>query len=642
MALLSLQDVSIGYGGPMLLEKINLQIEKGERIGLLGRNGEGKTTLIRLINGDIIPDEGVISIPKGVSTATLPQVVPSGLDGTVSDVVAGGMKFIGELQKEYQKVSSHISEHGGDELLNRLDKIHNQFETGGGWRINQHVETVISRLKLNPAAIFENLSAGLKRRALLARALVRNPDILMLDEPTNHLDLESIKWLEEFLLRYKGTLIFVTHDRAFLQKLANRIVEIDCGNLTTWSCDYRTFLKRKDAALESEAEEKAQFSKKLAKEEAWIRKGIKARRTRNEGRVRVLLRMREERRAWRERTGSVRMQIQDAERTGKLVVEAKNITYGYDGKVYINSFSNTIIRGDRVGIIGSNGSGKSTLLGLLLGKIPLQEGTVRTGTRLNIAYFDQLREQLDEEKTVFDNISDGKEILTINGKPKHVIGYLKDFLFSPDRARSPFKTLSGGERNRLLLARLFTNPSNVLVLDEPTNDLDLETLELLEELLIEYTGTILLVSHDREFLNNVVTSILAFEGEGHIAEYAGGYDDWLSQRKPALSGKLSEERRARSEQKDIPVKKNAARNTRSRKIGFNEQRELDALPKHIEDMEQEQHTQYNLMADPKFYQKDGDEIRKTKEHLETLGKDLKKAYERWEELEDLKAVKVSR
>ncbi len=633
MALLSFRDVSIGYGGPMLLDKVNLQIEKGERVCLLGRNGEGKTTLIKLINGDVLPDEGTVSIQKGTGMAALFQEVPADMEGSVSAVVAGGLGNIGELFKEYKEVSSSLVQNGSDDLLKQFERIQHEIEAQKGWQIHQHVETVISRLKLNPDSLFENLSAGLKRRVLLSRALVRNPEILLLDEPTNHLDIESINWIEQFLQRFKGTLIFVTHDRMFLQKLATRILEIDRGKLTSWACDYGNFLKRKKAALDAETEHHVQFKKKLAIEEGWIRKGIKARRTRNEGRVRALVKMREERRAWRECQGTVKMQVQEAERTGKLVIEATNITHRYDGEAYIKDFSTTIIRGDRIGIIGPNGSGKSTLLSLLIERVPLQEGNLRTGTNLRTAFFDQLREQLDEEKTVCDNIGDGKEMLTINEKSRHVIGYLKDFLFTPDRARSPVKTLSGGERNRLLLARLFARPSNLLVLDEPTNDLDIETLELLEERLMEYTGTILLVSHDREFLNNVVTSTIVFEGNGHIAEYTGGYDDWLSQRETDFTDRSPIEKKVILKPEMLSSKKSAENNNRSRKLSFNEQRELDGLPMRIEEMEQEQQALYNVMADPSFYQKDGDEISNTKSWIEALEKELETAYQRWEELE---------
>ncbi|MBT7697191.1 MAG: ATP-binding cassette domain-containing protein, partial [Desulfobacterales bacterium] len=541
-----------------------------------------------------------------------------------------------QLLDEYQRLSKQLEKNKNIGLLQDMDRIQHKLEVEGGWQIYQQVDAVISRLNLDPEALFESLSAGLKRRVLLARALVGNPDVLLLDEPTNHLDVNTISWMEDFLLKNKGSLLFVTHDRLFLQRLATRIIEIDRGSLTSWDCDYKTYLKRKQETLDAESEYRFQFKKKLAQEEVWLRKGVKARRTRNEGRVQALLKMREEKRDWRRRVGTARMQVYEAERTGKLVVEAKKITYSYDGKKYINDFSATIIRGDRIGIIGPNGSGKSTLLGLLLGEKPLQEGLIRLGTRLETAYFDQLREQLNEEMTVQDNVADGKEMLSINGKPRHVIGYLKDFLFTPDRVRSPVKTLSGGERNRLLLAKLFTRPSNVLVLDEPTNDLDIETLELLEERLLEYTGTVLLVSHDREFLNNVVTSTFVFQDNGKIIEYAGGYDDWLSQRQSVKPEDISTKKvkNIKKPSKNDSTKSRVSRKT-SRKIGYMEKRELDALPELIEKLEEEQALIYKTMADQSFYQQGGDEINRVKGRLEALENDLSKAYERWEVLEKL-------
>mgnify|MGYP003970653397 FL=1 len=428
MALLSMNDVSLGFGGTLLLENINLSIEKGERVCLLGRNGEGKTTLLKLLKGDILADEGNVNIQKGVHIASLSQEVPKELGVNTYNVVAGGLGETGQLLDEYQRLSKQLEKNKNIGLLQDMDRIQHKLEVEGGWQIYQQVDAVISRLNLDPEALFESLSAGLKRRVLLARALVGNPDVLLLDEPTNHLDVNTISWMEDFLLKNKGSLLFVTHDRLFLQRLATRIIEIDRGSLTSWDCDYKTYLKRKQETLDAESEYRFQFKKKLAQEEVWLRKGVKARRTRNEGRVQALLKMREEKRDWRRRVGTARMQVYEAERTGKLVVEAKKITYSYDGKKYSDDFSATIIRGDRIGIIGPNGSGKSTLLGLLLGEKPLQEGLIRLGTRLETAYFDQLREQLNEEMTVQDNVADGKEMLSINGKPRHVIGYLKDFL----------------------------------------------------------------------------------------------------------------------------------------------------------------------------------------------------------------------
>ena len=497
MALFSLRDVSLAFGGPRLLDQVDWQIERGERVCLLGRNGEGKSTLLRLIRGELEPDEGQVIRQQGLHIARLPQEVPEGRGMTVADEVAEGLPE----SLEHHDVDDH------------------------------RVDAILSRMGLDPDARFENLSSGMKRRVLLAQALVAEPDILLLDEPTNHLDIDAIRWLEEFLLRYGGTLVFVTHDRAFLGRLATRIVELDRGHLYDWACDYATFLKRKEDVLAAEERQNALFDKKLAQEEVWIRKGIEARRTRNEGRVRALKAMREARRKRRERQGTAWMQVQEAERSGTLVIEAKGVGFGYDGPPVIRDLTTTIMRGDKVGIIGPNGSGKTTLLRLLLGQLPPREGTIRHGTNLEVAYFDQLKATLDEEKTVQQNVSE-YDTIAINGQPRHVLGYLQDFLFPPERSRSLVKFLSGGERSRLLLAKLFTKPSNVLVLDEPTNDLDVETLELLESLLVDYQGTVLLVSHDRAFLNDVVTSTLAIEADGRVKEYDGGYDDYLRQRRP--------------------------------------------------------------------------------------------------------------
>ncbi len=504
MALLSLRDVSLAFGGPRLLDHVDWSIERGERVCLLGRNGEGKSTLLRLVEGQLEPDEGEVIRQQGLRIARLPQEVPEGRGGTVADEVAEGLPDAGH----------------------------------GPGHADHRVEAVITRMGLDADARFESLSSGMKRRVLLARALVADPDILLLDEPTNHLDIEAIRWLEDFLIRYGGTLVFVTHDRAFLGRLATRIAELDRGRLDDWACDYATFLERKEQLLAAEERQAALFDKKLAQEEVWIRKGIQARRTRNEGRVRALKAMREARRRRRERQGTARMQLQEAERSGSMVIEAKGVGFGYGegegegdaARPVIRDLTATIMRGDKVGIIGPNGSGKTTLLRLLLGGLEPQEGTIRHGTNLEVAYFDQLKATLDEEKTVQKNVSD-YDMIPIDGQSRHIIGYLQDFLFPPERSRSLVKFLSGGERSRLLLAKLFTKPSNVLVLDEPTNDLDIETLELLESLIVGYQGTVLLVSHDRAFLNDVVTSTLAIEADGRVKEYDGGYDDYLRQRR---------------------------------------------------------------------------------------------------------------
>jgi ATP-binding cassette subfamily F protein uup len=602
MALLSLRDISLAFGGPRLLDHVDWQIERGERVCLLGRNGEGKSTLLRLIEGRLEPDGGEVIRQQGVRITRLPQEVPEGRGGTVAEEVAEGLDRVG-----------------------RVDG-----------RPDHRVDAVISRMGLGADARFASLSSGMKRRVLLARALVADPDILLLDEPTNHLDIESIRWLEDFLLRYGGTLVFVTHDRAFLSRLATRIAELDRGHLYDWPCDYPTFLERKEQRLAAEQRQAALFDKRLAQEEAWIRKGIEARRTRNEGRVRALKAMREARRRRRERQDTARMQVQEAERSGSLVIEAKGVTFSYghgesdDTRPVIRDLTTTIMRGDKVGIIGPNGSGKTTVLRLLLGNLTPSEGTVRHGTNLEVAYFDQLKATLDEERTVQQNISD-YDTIPINGQPRHVLGYLQDFLFPPERSRSLVKFLSGGERSRLLLAKLFTRPSNVLVLDEPTNDLDIETLELLESLLVEYQGTVLLVSHDRAFLNDVVTSTLAIEADGRVKEYDGGYDDYLRQRKeeaPTEPGSTPTARPSSSPPSKPQVE-------RPRKLSHKERKELESLPGRIEELEAARAELHDAMADPAFYRQDGDAISEARSRLETIESELAAAYERWEALEAL-------
>ena len=598
MALIRLKDVSMGFGGHPLLDHVSFQIERGERVSLLGRNGAGKSTLMRLIKGDLFQDDGEILRQQGVRIAMLSQDVPQSLAGATVDVVAGGL--------------------GMDPVLPVLEDATRR----------QQVEKTLSRMNLDPQVRFEALSAGLKRRVMLARALACDPDILLLDEPTNHLDIDAIGWIEDFLLRYGGTLLFVTHDRMFLQKLATRILDLDRGCLTAWACDYETFQERRQAALDAEAGHRTEFDKKLAREEAWIRQGVKARRTRNEGRVRMLEKMREDRRNRRDRVGSVRLRAQEAGRSGKFVAGAENVNWGYDPDVQvIRDFSTVIQRGDKVGIMGPNGSGKTTLLRLLLGELSPQKGTVRHGARLETAYFDQLRAQLDENKSVAENVGEGNDTVQFNGKSRHIIGYLQDFLFSPERSRSPVRILSGGERNRLLLARLFTKPSNVLIMDEPTNDLDTETLELLEELLFDYPGTLLLVSHDRAFLNNVVTSTLVLEGQGRVGEYVGGYDDWLRQRRlpepPVKAEKIRPGRRPKPVRESRPT------------LSFKQQRELEALPQRIETLETEQKNLYQVLSDPLFYQQAGDEISGAQARLEALEQEIEAACLRWEELESL-------
>ena len=599
MPLLQLQQVTLRYTDLPLLDKVDLQIDPGERVCLVGRNGTGKTSIMRVISGEEKPQEGDITKPNGVVLTRLPQEVPEGISGTVYEVIHGGLRV------------------GGTEE---------------DWEADVRVEDLMQEMNLPAEKEFQSLSGGLKRRVLLARALVGQPDVLLLDEPTNHLDLESILWLENFLLKVKPTLFFVTHDRAFLRKLSTRIVELDRGRLTSWACVYDTYLERKAAFLDAEEKQWAAFDKKLAQEEAWLRQGVKARRTRNEGRVRALKALRTERGKRRERMGEARIEIQEAGSSGQKVIEAKNISFHYGDHAIVCDFTATLWKGDKVGIIGPNGAGKTTLLKMLLGKLEPSEGSVKLGTQLQIVYLDQLRDQIDGEKSLGQNVAGDAETVTFQGRPVHIHTYLKDFLFPSDRIRMPAKMLSGGERNRLLLARLFLQPANVLVLDEPTNDLDAETLELLEELLVGYEGTLLLVSHDRAFLDNVVTSTFVFEGEGQIKEYTGGYDDWVRQRKELARVAA------------IPVASMPAieapkpgKTEKSRKFLNREKKELEELPAKIEELETKQAELSERLADPALYQSKDGEFQKVERELNQLHQIIEKTMARWEELEALKA-----
>ena len=629
MALISLQEISLAFGGPSIFDKLSLQLEPKERVALLGRNGAGKTTLMKVMAGQIEIDSGEIVYQKGTKVTHLPQEVPNDIKGNVFDIVFAGLGDRAKLLMDYHHVTHRLHTEDSPELIRELDRLQEELTRTNSWDLNAEVEFVVAQMKLDGEADFEHLSGGQKRRALLARALVMKPEILLLDEPTNHLDIDTINWLEGFLKDYPGTLFFVTHDRMFMTHLATRIVELDRGKVMSWSCDYQIFLERKQMALEIETAQRADFDKKLADEEVWIRKGVKARRTRNEGRVKALERMRIEKSQQRQRVGQARIKAQEADDSGHLVIKVAQIGFSYGEHCIIKDFTTQIMRGDKIGVIGANGSGKTTLLRILLGQMDPQKGKVRLGTNLEIAYYDQLREQLDEEKTVIENVTKGGDTVTINGKPRHIIGYLGDFLFTPDRARTPVKVLSGGERNRLFLARLFTNPSNFLVMDEPTNDLDIETQELLEELLMEYSGTLILVSHDRSFLNNVVTSTIVLDGTGNVDEYPGGYDDWLAQRsvpnlKPQVTASKS-------------VVKEQTKPINPRKLSFKEQKELEELPVKIEQLENEQENIFALLSDVSFYQKDQSEVNRVQARSEELSEELLKVYQRWEYLEGSKA-----
>jgi len=626
MSLISLQEISLALGGPLLFDCISMQLEPQERVALLGRNGAGKTTLMKVIAGQVEVNSGKINYQKGVNVTHLPQEVPHGITGTVFDIVFSGLGERANLLKDYHQLIHGLHSKQTPKFMQELDRLQEKLNNNDGWNLDAEVQDILSHMKLNGDDDFKNLSGGQKRRVLLAKALVIKPDILLLDEPTNHLDIETIHWLEDFLKTYPGTLFFVTHDRMFMTHLATRIIELDRGKIFSWSCDYKIFLKRKQKALEIESTQRADFEKKLAAEEIWMRKGIKARRTRNEGRVRALERMRQEKKSQRQQMGQARIQSQGANSSGRQVIKAEHVSFSYEDNCIITDFSTQIMRGDKIGLIGANGSGKTTLLRIFLGQLKPQKGKIRLGTNLKILYYDQLREQLDEEKTVIENIASGADTVMINGKPRHVIGYLQDFLFTPDRARTPVKVLSGGERNRLLLARLFSKPSNFLVMDEPTNDLDIETQELLEEILMDYAGTLILISHDRVLLNNVVTSTIVFEGNGKLSEYVGGYDDWLSQ------CKKNEPQIIEPVNKDKP--ENSKKSTEKRNLSFNEQRELKNLITKISKLEKEQETLYTSLADVTIYQTAPQKAIQVQDRIETIVDELLKAYDRWGELDD--------
>lgn len=625
--LITLDDVCLAFGLDALLDHVKFQVATGERVCLIGRNGAGKSSLLKVIDGTMLPDSGSVRRQPHLRVARLQQELPQSSTKSVYEFVAEGLAEAGELLAAYHLAVNKLSESHSQADLDKLERLQQKMEAINAWHFEQEIQTILTKLELNPDFKVAELSGGWQRRAALARALVTGPELLLLDEPTNHLDVEAIQWLEEYLLNSQLGLIFITHDRALLQRLATRIIELDRGQLTSWPGDYQNFLDRKAEMLHAEAKQNALFDKKLAQEEKWIRQGIKARRTRNEGRVRALEAMRVERSKRREVEGKVTFNVHDAAKSGQLVIEAKNISQQYNGKDIIKNFSLRVMRGDRIGLIGPNGIGKSTLLNLLLGKIEPQQGTVTIGTKLEIAYFDQLRAKLDLEKTVADNVMEGSDIIEINGQKRHIISYLSDFLFTSQRALTKVKALSGGECNRLLLARLFSRATNFLVMDEPTNDLDIETLELLEDLLGQYQGTLLLVSHDRKFLDNVVTSTLVFEGNGQIQEYVGGYQDWLrlQQKKSVPTGLLAITKSSAKKSEDKKEKQ---------KLSFKEQEELKQLPRKIENLEAEIASLQQQMASPQFYSQNLQEIVNAKTKLENMHNDLESAYQRWESLEE--------
>lgn len=629
MPLLRLSNVSIAYGTHALLNNADFQLDAGERVGLLGRNGEGKSTLMKIIAGNVQPDHGEIWQQPGLRLAWLEQTPELPDDATIYDAVAGGLGELGEWITRYHSMSLTM-DYNDEKALNELGDLQHKLEAHNGWHFQQRVETTLSKLDLPGELKINGLSGGWKRRVALARALVIEPEVLLLDEPTNHLDFESITWLEEQILNFQGAVLFVTHDRSFLQKLATRIIDLDRGNLVSWQGSYDDFLTRKAAALEDEANQNAEFDKKLADEEVWIRQGVKARRTRNEGRVRALERLRAERAQRRNTQGTSKISLDRGDASGKKVIEVNDVSFAYEDKQIIKHFSTLIQRGDKIGLIGANGAGKSTLLKLLLKQLEPDSGTVEQGTRLEIAYFDQLRDQLDPEMTVADTVADGNDFVEIAGNKRHVMSYLGDFLFAPARARSPVKSLSGGEKNRLLLARLFTKPANLIVMDEPTNDLDLETLELLEEKLVDFDGTLLLVSHDRAFLDNVVTSVFVLDGSGEVDEFVGGYTDWMHHAKQAKQAEAANAVKQEKLAAPAPV-----RTAAKKKLSFKEQQELAKLPELIDELETRQVELNQQISAPEFYKQDQIVVAKTLDELKQIDEKLEQVYRRWDELEAL-------
>ncbi|MDC9508209.1 MULTISPECIES: ATP-binding cassette ATPase Uup [Pseudoalteromonas] len=633
MDLIRIQKAQLAYGTHPLLDDADAVIESGERVCIVGRNGAGKSTLLKVLDGQVILDDGEINQLGGIKISRLEQDPPKGANGSVFDYVAQGMPDIANLLIDYHHVSTQLQTDCTDKLLNKLERLSNDLEACDGWRFDSRIQLVLTRLELSPDAKLESLSGGWLRKVALARALVSEPDLLLLDEPTNHLDVDSVKWLEQFLKEFKGGIVFISHDRAFIRAVATRILDLDRGKLISYPGDYATYLEQKAHDLKVEESQNALFDKRLAEEEAWIRQGVKARRTRNEGRVRELKQLRVERKARVEQVGKTDFNIETADRSGKLVFEAKHLSHAFKDKVIANDFSTLVMRGDRIGLVGPNGIGKTTLLKLLFGDLEADSGHVKQGVNLEFAYFDQYRQKLDEDATVQDNVAEGKQEVMMGGRSRHVLGYLQDFLFPPARARTPVKALSGGEKNRLLLAKLFLKPSNILVLDEPTNDLDIETLELLEEIINQYQGTVLIVSHDREFIDNTCSSVWAFEGDGKITDMVGGYTDYQAY----LSYLAEQEKQQQAPKKDVkpaPVAATKPEN-KSTKLSYKLKLELEQLPNKMEQLEAAVEAQQAVVSDPDFFKQDSDVTTNALNHLAKLESDLEAAFERWEELEEL-------
>ena len=634
MDLIRISKAQLAFGTHALLKNADAVIESGERVCIVGRNGAGKSTLLKVLDGQVILDDGEINQLGGLKISRLEQDPPKGASGTVFDYVAQGMPEIANLLIDYHHVSNELQTECTDQLLNKLERLSNKLEAADGWRFDSRIQLVLTKLELTPDAKLESLSGGWLRKVALARALVSEPDLLLLDEPTNHLDMTSVMWLEQFLKDFKGGIVFISHDRAFIRAIATRILDLDRGKLISYPGDYATYLEQKAHDLKVEESQNALFDKRLAEEEAWIRQGVKARRTRNEGRVRELKQLRNERKQRVDQVGKTDFNIETADRSGKLVFEAKHLSHAFKEKTIVSDFSTLVMRGDRIGLVGPNGVGKTTLLKLMFGDLAPDSGETKQGVNLEFAYFDQYREKLDEEATVQDNVAEGKQEVMMGGRSRHVLGYLQDFLFPPARARTPVKALSGGEKNRLLLAKLFLKPSNILVLDEPTNDLDIETLELLEDIINQYQGTVIIVSHDREFIDNTCSSVWAFEGNGKVTDIVGGYSDYEAY----VSYLAEQEKQAvqpaakKVEKQPTPAAKPAAK---TNKLSYKLKLELEQLPNKMEQLEADVEAQQNVVGDPDFFKQDSDITTKALNHLAQLESDLEAAFERWEELEEL-------